>query len=176
MKFYRRKGSVSSWKHREVLSLVCTLSGIMWFFVEFWTGIVFEHDVQSRGVCSKWRGLDGRKHAALGTFSRLNAWRMSKILALLGLVEQSKCMLKSPRIRSLPWWRLLYSRKSRNSVKNRVSELIFLLGGGRYRQKKMHMIQSSECDFDQLKWWVSKGKWGHDGDREVVSLYVYSWA
>ena len=97
----------------------------MWFFIEFWTGIVFEHDVQSRGVCSKWHGLDGRKHAALGTFSRLNAWRMSKILALLGLVGQSKCMLKSPRIRSLPWWRLLYSRKSRNSVKNRESVSLF---------------------------------------------------
>ena len=30
---------------------------------------MFEHDVQSRGVCSKWQGWDGRKHAALGTFS-----------------------------------------------------------------------------------------------------------
>ena len=54
---------------RSSKSLVRTLSRIVWFWVEFWTGIVFEHDVQSRGVCSKWQGRDGRKHAALGTFS-----------------------------------------------------------------------------------------------------------
>ena len=30
---------------------------------------MFEHDIQSKGVCSKRQGQDGRKHAALGTFS-----------------------------------------------------------------------------------------------------------
>ena len=54
---------------RSSKSLVHTLSGIVWFLVEFWTGIVLEHDVQSKGVCSKWQGRDGRKHTALGTFS-----------------------------------------------------------------------------------------------------------
>ena len=77
---------------------------------------------------------------------------MSKILAVLGLVGQSKCILQSPRIRNLPRWRLQYSRKSENAVKNRESVSLFLLlGGGRYRQKKMHMIGSSEFDFNQLK-------------------------
>ena len=33
---------------RSSKSLVRILSGTVWFLVEFWTGIVFEHDVQSR--------------------------------------------------------------------------------------------------------------------------------
>ena len=54
---------------RSSKSLVRRLSRIVWFLVEFWTGIVFEHGVQSRGVYSKWQGRDGRKLTALGTFS-----------------------------------------------------------------------------------------------------------
>ena len=70
MQFYRRKSRVSSWIHREVLRVwFRTPSGIVRFLVEFWSGILFEHDVQSRGVCSMWQGRDGRKHAVLGTFS-----------------------------------------------------------------------------------------------------------
>ena len=46
---------------------------------------------------------------------------MSKILAVLGLVGQSKCILQSPRIRNLPRWRLQYSRKSEDSVQKKES-------------------------------------------------------
>ena len=39
MQFYRRKRRVSSCIHREFLSLVCTLSGIVWFLVSFELGL-----------------------------------------------------------------------------------------------------------------------------------------
>ena len=70
MQIYRRKSRVKQLNaQRSSKSLVCTLSGIVWFLAEFWTGIVFEHDVQSGGVCSKWQGRIRRKHAAPWTFS-----------------------------------------------------------------------------------------------------------
>ena len=44
----------------------------MWFWVEFWTGIVFEHDVQSRGVVPSDRAEMGESTLPLELF--LSCW------------------------------------------------------------------------------------------------------
>ena len=67
MQVHRGKSRVSI--QRISKSLVHRISGIVWFLVEFWTGILFEHGVQSKGIYSKQQGWDERKHAALESFS-----------------------------------------------------------------------------------------------------------
>ena len=57
---------------RSSKSLVRILSGTVWFLVEFWTGIVFEHDVQSRGVVPSDRAEMGESTLPLELF--LSCW------------------------------------------------------------------------------------------------------
>ena len=59
------------WQRRQWFfrSLVHGLRGTVWFWAEFWTGILLQHSLQSMGVYSMWQGPDGKKHVALGNFS-----------------------------------------------------------------------------------------------------------
>ena len=47
-------------------SLVQGPRGTLWFWVEFWTGILLQHSMQSTGVHSMWQGPDGKKCIGFG--------------------------------------------------------------------------------------------------------------
>ena len=76
---FTREKQVVQRTQRISKSFVHRLSRIVWFLVEFWTGIVFEHGIQKREVYSKWQGQDGKKHAALGSFFHFGIWKMQVV-------------------------------------------------------------------------------------------------
>ena len=53
------------WKQKKCWSLVHGLRRLMWFWIEFWTGILLQHSVQSTRVYCMRQGPDGKKCAAL---------------------------------------------------------------------------------------------------------------
>ena len=57
------------WKQKKCWSLVHGLRRLMWFWIEFWTGILLQHSVQSTRVYCMRQGPDGKKCVALWNFS-----------------------------------------------------------------------------------------------------------
>ena len=56
-------------KTHKIRSLVYRLRGMVWFWVEFWTGILLQYSIHSMEAYSTWQGPDGQKCITLETFS-----------------------------------------------------------------------------------------------------------
>jgi len=93
--------------------------------------------------------------------SVLNVSRMSNTLAVLGLEGESKCMLKSLRIGSLPWWGIILEEVGEFCHEHRVSPACYVCWGvsstgrGNVRDREQWVwLQSVQmmCERRGMRW------------------------